>query len=206
MLHMNAPALLLRWISSFLRDRTVKVRILDHTSRGIAINYGVPQGIPISPFLFLQPIRIHFVKSLVGKPHVHSARHCRRNLSFCTITGEHEIGSTSLKLEKILRNISRQASATEDSFFCPYIEHTSFWESAHYSSLITSSSPNLENISIAFWFFSNNAQWSDQWIITEKFGQFLIFIISTCGSVIILTYMHVPYGGGGAKLPLIWVI
>ena len=50
---MNAPALLLRWISSFLRDRTVKVRILGHTSREIAINYGVPQGSPISPLLFL---------------------------------------------------------------------------------------------------------------------------------------------------------
>ena len=50
---MNAPALLLRWISSFLRDRTVKVRILGRTSREIAINYGVPQGSPISPLLFL---------------------------------------------------------------------------------------------------------------------------------------------------------
>ena len=50
---MNAPALLLRWISSFLRDRTVKVRILCHTSREIAINYGAPQGSPISPFHFL---------------------------------------------------------------------------------------------------------------------------------------------------------
>ena len=50
---MNAPALLLRWISSFLRDRTVKVRILGYTSREIAINYGVPQGSPISPLLFL---------------------------------------------------------------------------------------------------------------------------------------------------------
>ena len=50
---MNAPALLLRWISSFLRDRTVKVRILGHTSREIAINYGVPQRSPISPLLFL---------------------------------------------------------------------------------------------------------------------------------------------------------
>ena len=39
LLHMNAPALLLRWISSFLRDRTVKVRILCHTSREIAINF-----------------------------------------------------------------------------------------------------------------------------------------------------------------------
>ena len=48
-----APALLLRWISSFLRNRTIKVRILGHTSREIAINYGVPQGILISPLLFL---------------------------------------------------------------------------------------------------------------------------------------------------------
>ena len=50
---MNAPALLPRWIYSFLRDRTVKVRILGHTSREIAINYGVLQGSPISPLLFL---------------------------------------------------------------------------------------------------------------------------------------------------------
>ena len=53
MLHINSPALLLRWISSFLRDRTVKVSILGHTSREIAINYGAPQGSPISPLLFL---------------------------------------------------------------------------------------------------------------------------------------------------------
>ena len=53
LLHMNAPALLLRWISSFLRDRIVEVRILGHTSTEIEINYGVPQGSPISPLLFL---------------------------------------------------------------------------------------------------------------------------------------------------------
>ena len=47
LLHMNAPALLLRWISSFLRDRTVKVRILGRTSREIAINYG---GSPRKPY------------------------------------------------------------------------------------------------------------------------------------------------------------
>ena len=53
LLHMNAPALLLRWISNFLRDRTVMVRILGHSSREIAINYGIPQESPISPLLFL---------------------------------------------------------------------------------------------------------------------------------------------------------
>ena len=47
---MNAPTLLLKWI---YRDRTVKVRILGHTSREIVINYHAPQGSPISPLLFL---------------------------------------------------------------------------------------------------------------------------------------------------------
>ena len=32
-------------------------------------------------------------------------------------------------------------------------------------------------------------------MITEILGQFLIFIISKCVSVIVLTYMHVPYRG-----------
>ena len=36
---------------------------------------------------------------------------------------------------------------------------------------------------------------SDQWIITEILGQFLIFIITKCVSVIILTYMHVTFRG-----------
>ena len=51
MLHMNAPALQLRWISSFLSDR-VKVRILGHTSKETATMV-FPQGSPISPLLFL---------------------------------------------------------------------------------------------------------------------------------------------------------
>ena len=35
----------------------------------------------------------------------------------------------------------------------------------------------------------------DQGIITEILGQFLIFVISKCVSVIILTYMHVTFRG-----------
>ena len=41
---------------------------------------------------------------------------------------------------------------------------------------------------------------SDQGIIPEILGQFLIFIISKCVSVIILTYMHVTFRGGGVGL------
>ena len=37
----------------------------------------------------------------------------------------------------------------------------------------------------------------DEEIITEIFGQFLIFIISKCVSVIFHIYVYVPYGGGG---------
>ena len=40
----------------------------------------------------------------------------------------------------------------------------------------------------------------DQRIINEILGQFLIFIISKCVSAIILTYMHVPYGGLNSRL------
>ena len=43
LLYMNTHALLLKEISSFLRDTTVKVRILGHASRDIEINYVVPQ-------------------------------------------------------------------------------------------------------------------------------------------------------------------
>ena len=42
----------------------------------------------------------------------------------------------------------------------------------------------------------------NQGIITEILVQFLIFEIRKCVSVIILHYMHVPYGGGGAKYSL----
>ena len=42
-----------------------------------------------------QPIRIHLVKLLVGKPRVHSARHCRRNLFF--LVSAKYLGNTEVK-------------------------------------------------------------------------------------------------------------
>ena len=53
LLRKNAPVLLVRWISSYLTDRTLQVRIRNNTSRTIHVNYGVPQGSPISPLLFI---------------------------------------------------------------------------------------------------------------------------------------------------------
>ena len=223
---MNAPALLLRWISSFLRDRTVKVRILGRTSREIAINYGVPQGSPISPLLFL----LYMFKLPKLLPNIRRSLFADDFMIYSSITrsdliqsnlqtsmddltlfnSNHRIilrctksvrvlferkKSNRFKPQDVTYNglvIPSSSSAkflgitsavtfrshfrtvatlarhrlllnsifpltTKDSFFCPYIEYTSFWASAHCSSLITSSSPNLENISIAFWFFSNNA-------------------------------------------------
>ena len=41
---------------------------------------------------------------------------------------------------------------------------------------------------------------SDQGIIPDTLGQFLIFIISKCVSVIILTYMHETYRGVNTPL------
>ena len=50
---MDTPPHLLRWISNFLTDRTMKITINKKTSEPIFVNYGVPQGSPLSPLLFL---------------------------------------------------------------------------------------------------------------------------------------------------------
>ena len=53
LLNLNLPPLLTRWISNFLKDRVVQTYIKGTTSRGVTINYGVPQGSPLSPILYL---------------------------------------------------------------------------------------------------------------------------------------------------------
>jgi hypothetical protein len=42
----------LGWISNFLRDRSIVIRIGSHTSEPRKISNGVPQGAVISPLLF----------------------------------------------------------------------------------------------------------------------------------------------------------
>ena len=49
----NCPGLLVCWINSYLQNRKIKVKIGNNISGTITANYGVPQGSPISPLLFI---------------------------------------------------------------------------------------------------------------------------------------------------------
>ena len=53
LLSMDTSPRLLRSIYNFLRDRTMKIKINEKTSEPIFVNFGVPQGSPLSPLLFL---------------------------------------------------------------------------------------------------------------------------------------------------------
>ena len=50
---LGLPDIILRWISSFLSDRKLRVNINGKNSRYIQPNFGVPQGSPLSPLLFI---------------------------------------------------------------------------------------------------------------------------------------------------------
>ena len=44
---------LLRWINSFLNERSISIKIKDIKSDFFTPNHRVPQGIPLSPILFI---------------------------------------------------------------------------------------------------------------------------------------------------------
>ena len=50
---LGLPDTILRWISSFLSDRKLRVNVNGKNSRYIQPNFGVPQGSPLSPLLFI---------------------------------------------------------------------------------------------------------------------------------------------------------
>lgn len=49
----NVPLLLIRWVASFLADRSAAIRLDGHTENQEPIQIGVPQGSPVSPILFM---------------------------------------------------------------------------------------------------------------------------------------------------------
>ncbi len=53
LMHLDTPPQLLRWISNFLSDRKMKITINGKASKPMRANYGVPQGSPLSPILFI---------------------------------------------------------------------------------------------------------------------------------------------------------
>ena len=50
---LGIPTKILRWISSFLTERRMRVNINGNYSQYIQHKYGVPQGSPLSPLLFI---------------------------------------------------------------------------------------------------------------------------------------------------------
>ena len=49
----QVPHAIIRWVSSFLKDRQTKVKLPEGESGWLQVNTGIPQGSPISPILFL---------------------------------------------------------------------------------------------------------------------------------------------------------
>jgi len=50
---MGVKGNILKWIESYLKNRTQKVKLMDHISRPIKVSSSVPQGSHLGPLLFL---------------------------------------------------------------------------------------------------------------------------------------------------------
>ena len=53
MLEKGIPAQFIRWLRSFLNDRTARVSLNGHLSRSVLFKQGLPQGSVLAPLLFL---------------------------------------------------------------------------------------------------------------------------------------------------------
>ena len=100
LLHMNAPALLLRWIPSFLRNRTVKVRILGNKLRSTMVfpkEALSPSSLPMSKppkllpntrrSLFADDFMIYTESSITRTHHIQS----NLQTSMDALTSDHRI-------------------------------------------------------------------------------------------------------------------
>lgn len=47
------PEIIVRWVASFLKERTTNIRVLEGESPYFDVTEGIPQGSPVSPILFL---------------------------------------------------------------------------------------------------------------------------------------------------------
>ena len=94
LLSMDTPAHILRWISNFLTDQTMKITINEKPSEATFVNYGVPQESQISPLLFLL-----YVSDCPFK-----------NMKQCTTTqfaDDLSISTTSKNIERNIKNMQK---------------------------------------------------------------------------------------------------
>ena len=62
-IQLGLPLALIRWIQSFLSDRSIQLAFDGDSTTETPISIGIPQGSPISPILFLIYIRFLFEES-----------------------------------------------------------------------------------------------------------------------------------------------
>ena len=49
----KVPLLIVKWVQSFVTDRTTTIKVTEGESQMFKVNTGIPQGSPLSPILFL---------------------------------------------------------------------------------------------------------------------------------------------------------
>ena len=77
---LDTPPHLLKWVSNFLNNRKMQITINNKHSKTISVKYGVPQGSPLSPLLFLLYVADCPIKSMTRC----SGTQFADDLSICT--------------------------------------------------------------------------------------------------------------------------